>query len=262
MAEGETSNIFQARSRTEDISSVLMTPDGRASEPPRMRGHLLIDADDTLWENNIYFERAFEAFVDFLAHSSLRRQQIRAVLDGIELANRRERGYGASCFTQNLRDCYAKLAERPLTEEASQVVVELARRIVDQPIEVIAGVPETLVYLTARHELTLFTKGDPEEQRSKIERSGLRRFFARCAIVPEKDVTAYRGFLADHRVAPARCWMIGNSPKSDVNPALEAGLNAVLIPHPHTRGLETEELQAVPGRFLQVECFSELRHHF
>jgi putative hydrolase of the HAD superfamily len=64
------------------------------------------------------------------------------------------------------------------------------------------------------------------------------------------------------RVAPARCWMIGNSPKSDVDPALEAGLNAVLIPHPHTRGLETEDLQGAPGRFLQVECFSELRHHF
>jgi len=49
--------------------------------------HLLIDADDTLWENNIYFEDAFEEFVDYLKHSSMSAPEIRVVLDEIEVAN-------------------------------------------------------------------------------------------------------------------------------------------------------------------------------
>ena len=59
---------------------------------------LIFDADDTLWENNIYFERAFDAFVDFLDHSSLNSAQIRDVLNEIEILNSRIHGYGSLNF--------------------------------------------------------------------------------------------------------------------------------------------------------------------
>jgi len=69
--------------------------------------------------------------------------------------------------------------------------------------------------------------------------------------------------LAEERaMAPEHTWMIGNSPKSDVNPALEAGLNAVYVPHPHTWGLEKEEIRRGNGRLLVVEKFADLRGHF
>ncbi len=223
---------------------------------------LLIDADDTLWENNIYFERAFEEFVAFLDHSALTPPEVRSVLDEIEEANNRIHGYGTLNFARNLQQCYQHLAERAIRPEDLDAVMALGRRILECPMEVIAGVPETLEYLAARHDLTLFTKGHPEEQKLKIDRSGLASFFGHAAIVKEKDAPAYRRLVDERGLDPRRTWMIGNSPKSDVNPALEAGLNAVFVPHAHTWVLEHQEIRSGAGRLLMLEQFEDLRKHF
>jgi putative hydrolase of the HAD superfamily len=223
---------------------------------------LIIDADDTLWENNIYFERAFESFVEYLAHSSLSPREVRDVLDEIEAVNARIHGYGSLNFGRNLRECYERLAQRHIRAEDLDTVAAFAEKILECPIELIDGVEETLSYLSERHDLTLFTKGHPEEQTLKIDRSGLRRFFAHTAIVKEKDAPAYRKLTVSRGMEAARTWMIGNSPKSDVNPALEAGLNAVFVPHAHTWILEKQEIREEPGRLLVVDRFKDLQKHF
>ncbi len=123
---------------------------------------LIIDADDTLWENNIYFERAFDQFVDFLAHSSLTPSQVRDVLDEIESVNARVHGYGSLNFGRNLGQCYQHLAEREVREADLETVMGFARKILECPVELIEGVEETLACLAPRHDLTLFTKGHPE----------------------------------------------------------------------------------------------------
>jgi len=227
-----------------------------------MRQDLIVDADDTLWENNIYFEQAFAGFVDYLDHSTLTAKEIRTILDEIELANARLHGYGSLNFARNLGECYRHLAEREIRPEDRERVMSFGERLLHHPMEVIAGVEETLEYLAARHELLLFTKGHPEEQKLKIDRSGLGRFFTHTAIVKEKDAAAYRALVGEHKLDPARTWMIGNSPKSDVNPALDAGLNAVFIPHAHTWTLEHEEIRPRNGRLLILESFHDLRKHF
>jgi len=219
---------------------------------------LIIDADDTLWENNIYFERAFEEFVDFLAHSSLSPQEVRTVLDDIEAANAKIHGYGSHCFGRNLTEVYRHLVERDVRDEDIQKVMSFAGRSLDCPMEVIEGVPATLEYLANRHDLTLFTKGNPEEQKLKIDRSGLAPYFSHTAIVKEKDASAYRNLVDERGMHPERTWMIGNSPKSDVNPALDAGLNAVFVPHAHTWILEKQEIVPGKGRLVTVEAFGEL----
>ena len=226
------------------------------------RQYLLIDADDTLWENNIYFERAFDEFVQYLDHSKLSAPEIRGVLDEIELANAKIHGYGSLNFGRNLRQCYQHLAERDVCEEDLGMVMSFAERILDCPMEVIAGVPETLEYLASRHDLTLFTKGHPDEQKLKIDRSGLGTYFGHTAIVKEKDVAAYRTLVEQHGIDPSRAWMAGNSAKSDVNPALEAGLNAVFIPHAHTWTLERQDIRPGKGRLLVLERFADLKEHF
>ena len=224
---------------------------------------LLIDADDTLWENNIYFERAFDAFCDFLDHSALTPPQVRDVLNEIELANAKIHGYGSMNFGRNLQQAYQHLAEREINDDDLRHVLALAERILEQPIELIEGVEETLGYLSERHELTLFTKGNPDEQRMKVDRSELGRYFAHTAIVKEKDAAAYSRLVTERTLARDSTWMIGNSPKSDINPALEAGLNAVLVPHPHTWVLEHQDLrESGDGKFLRVERFADLRLHF
>ena len=227
-----------------------------------MRQFLMIDADDTLWENNIYFERAFDEFVEYLGHSTLSAPEIRAVLDEIELVNSKTHGYGSMNFGRNLRECYQHLAERDVCERDLAVVMSFAERILDCPMEVIAGVPETLEYLATHHDLTLFTKGHPDEQKLKIDRSGLGTYFGHTAIVKEKDVAAYKTLVQQRGIDPELAWMAGNSVKSDINPALEAGLNAVFIPHPHTWTLERQEIRPGKGRLLMLERFTDLKEHF
>jgi putative hydrolase of the HAD superfamily len=185
------------------------------------------------------------------------------VLNEIELANAKIHGYGAMNFGRNLQQAYRHLAERDIRPQDLAHIMSLAERILEQPVELIAGVPETLLDLGRRHELALFTKGHPEEQRLKVERSGLGRYFGHTGIVKEKDGAAYLGFVSEQGFAREDTWMIGNSPKSDINPALEAGLGAVLVPHPHTWVLEHQDVRVPEGsRYLRVERFADLPRHF
>ena len=227
-----------------------------------VRQHLIFDADDTLWENNIYFERAFDEFCEYLGHSTLTPDEIRDVLDEIEIVNNKIHGYGAVNFGRNLTQCFEKLAGRQVEERDLERVKAMAHRILDHDVLLMPGVAETLPLLAERHELTLFTKGHSDEQNRKIDISGLRPLFAHCEVVKEKNREAYlalaevRGF--DHE----RTWMIGNSPKSDINPALAAGLRAVYVPHERTWTLEREEIRDPHGKLRWVQSFHELRAIF
>jgi putative hydrolase of the HAD superfamily len=226
------------------------------------RLHLVFDADDTLWENNVYFEDAFESFCNYLSHSSMSPSQVRSVLDEIELVNAKIHGYGSKTFARNLAQCFEHLAERDVSEVDLEAVREFAYAILERPPEIIEGVEETLAYLTVRHELFLFTKGDPEEQRLKIDRSGLARFFQHVAIVKEKHQEAYRDLALDREFMLEKTWMIGNSPKSDINPALAAGLSAVYVPHPRTWSLEKEDVPESHPRLLRLQRITEMLSHF
>jgi putative hydrolase of the HAD superfamily len=230
--------------------------------PTSSRQFLLIDGDDTLWENNIYFEQAIEAFIDYVAHSTMSRDQVRASLDEVERINIGVRGYGSASFTLNLRETYERLAERALRQEDIDHVLQLGKRIAGQPVTLLPDVAETVTYLAGRHDLMLVTKGHPEEQRLKIERSGLEDRFAATAVVHEKDEDTYRAIVRERQLDPARTWMIGNSPRSDINPALKAGLHAIFIPHQHTWRLEHEEVINVDERLLTLQRFAELQTHF
>ena len=224
--------------------------------------HLIFDADDTLWENNIYFERAFDEFVEFLDHSALNSAQVRDILDELEGANAKIHGYGSHRFGKNLQEVYRHLCEREIREPDLHTVMGFAERILEAPMELLPGVAETVEYLASRHELTIFTKGNPEEQRMKIGRSGMARFFQHASIAREKDPAAYQALVDERKMHLENTWMIGNSPKSDINPSLSIGLNAVYIPHARTWILEKAEIRPGRGRLLMLESITELRIHF
>ena len=224
--------------------------------------HLIIDADDTLWENNIYFERAIEEFFDFLNHSTLTRAEARAALNEIERANAGAHGYGARAFANALKTCYLHLTERHLDQDEIATVMRFGDRILQQDIELIPGVSETLQNLSARHELTIFTKGQLEEQQMKIDRSGIADLFNRHEIVSEKNETSYLDLIQRANLDPGQSWMVGNSPKSDINPALAVGLGAVFIPHEHTWSLEHSTVDDAGDRLIVIERFNQLLDHF
>ena len=225
---------------------------------------LLIDADDTLWENNIYFERAIGKFISFLNHREYTPEQVRLVLNDVERDSIVKHGYGLHSFAHSLVETFEKLSSEPITPELHERIRSFAHQIADHPVEVITGVPETLDYLSQRHHLILMTKGHPAEQAGKVERSGLKEYFAAVEIVAEKDEAPYRSSVAKYALEPDYTWMVGNSPKSDINPALAAGLHAVFVPHNDTWILEHEDLASAPAsqRLLVVDRFGDLRKHF
>jgi len=225
---------------------------------------LLIDADDTLWENNIYFERAIARFISFLNHREYSPEQVREILNGVERENIVTHGYGLHSFAHALVSTFERLSVEPVTPELHAKIDSFAHTIADHPVEILRDVPETLQHLASRHHLILMTKGAIAEQSGKIERSGLKEYFAAVEIVAEKDVPTYHSIVGKYGLSPDTTWMIGNSPKSDINPALSAGLNAVFVPHGNTWILEHDEVAepTPPSRLLTVETFGQLRQHF
>ncbi|MFF9478969.1 HAD family hydrolase [Streptomyces sp. NPDC014733] len=223
---------------------------------------LIFDADDTLWENNVIFERVIEEFTEWMARPGLGRDEVRAVLDGIEAANAVTHGYGSKVFLRSLGECLARLRGRPANAREAARIEGWAAAFDGGTVELIDGVPQTLAELAVRHELLMLTKGEVEEQRRKVDASGLSKHFRGVHIVPEKDVTTYEELVREYGVAPAETWMIGNSPRSDILPARSAGLNAVFIPHDRTWVLEHAELDPADGKVLRLGAFGELVRHF
>ena len=221
---------------------------------------LLIDADDTLWENNVYFERAIANFISFLNHREFTPAEVRRVLNEVERENIVTHGYGLHSFLHALVGTFERLSVEPLTPGLHDTICGFAHAIAEQPLELIADVEPTLCYLQPRHRLMLMTKGNALEQLGKIERSGLRPYFNAVEIVAEKDLSTYIGIVEKYGLRRDTTWMVGNSPKSDINPALEAGLRAVFVPHADTWILENEPLARpeTPGRLLELSSFSEL----
>lgn len=225
---------------------------------------LLIDADDTLWENNIYFERAIADFISFLNHRQRSSAEVREILNDVERDCIVSHGYGLRSFAHALVKTFERLSVEPRTPALHEVIHGFAHTIAAQPVQLLPGVEDTLAYLAERHRLVLVTKGDANEQSGKVERSGLKKHFSAVEVVPEKDAATYCSVVERHELVQEHTWMVGNSPKSDINPALRAGLNAVFVPHDDTWILEHEELLAAtaPSRLLVLKSFRELAEHF
>ncbi|MGW8971563.1 HAD family hydrolase [Streptomyces platensis] len=223
---------------------------------------LIFDADDTLWENNVIFERVIDEFLEWMTHPELDRAGVRSVLDGIEAANALTLGYGSKVFLHSLGECVARLRGRAATAGESARIAGWAAAFAGDRVELIPGVAETLAELARRHELLLLTKGDTEEQQRKVTASGLTRHFREVHIVAEKNAATYEELVRAYDLVPGSTWMIGNSPKSDILPARSAGLNAVFIPHDHTWVLEHDELDPADEKVLRLPSFGELLHHF
>ena len=225
---------------------------------------LLFDADDTLWENNIYFERAIAAFISYLDHQVHTPEEVRAQLNACERETISQHGYGVGSFRRSLLRCFEQLTCEPITPERHARIVGFTDLIAEAEIELLPHVGSTLRDLARRHRLLLVTKGSREEQEHKLRRSGLKNLFSAVEVPAEKDEAMYRELIGRHHLDAGTTWMIGNSPRSDVNPSLAAGLHAVFIPHDSTWVLEHESLTVpVPRQILlQLGAFAELQNYF
>lgn len=227
---------------------------------------LLVDADDTLWETNLKFEHTVAAFCRLLTPLGYPEEHIRRLVDSTERANIGRRGYGAGSFLLTLEEVYLSLAGHRAQPPHLEEIRRFSRLLMEEPPRLYDGVSDTLAYLAPRHRLLCFTKGDTAEQGRKLTASGLERFFQGREIVSEKNEAAYRTLVARHRLPPGEVWMVGNSPRSDINPALAAGLNAVYIPSAHNWEYENEEIprggETAGGCLLVLKSFRDLQEFF
>ena len=223
-----------------------------------MRRTLLIDADDTLWENNIYFERVTTGFLDQLAPRGVPKSRAEELLWQTEQRNVKITGYGSKAFCASLHEVARALG----CADLEPWIQEQENWIFHHPITLMPGVRETLPLLHAKNQTIMLTKGCAGEQTGKLERSGLAGFFHASEIVFEKNVETYRDLVSQHHLDPSATWMIGNSPRSDINPAKAAGLGTVFIPYHTTWQHEIEEISPDGPETLLLAHFGELAEHF
>ena len=220
--------------------------------------HLIFDADDTLWDSNIHFLEALDSFVAACGQAGVSdRDTIKTAVRDSELELIQSLGYGRKPYVMALHHAARKLAANGGSNQLHADIDRIGDYLIDRHCELLPDVDTTLIELSRRHTLLMLTKGQRDEQMSKLERSGLMPLFARVETPHEKNTDAYLRLIRDAELRPERTWMIGNSPRSDINPAVRAGLRAVFIPHTHTWELDDEEL-LVSDRIVEIDAFRRL----
>jgi putative hydrolase of the HAD superfamily len=226
----------------------------------RLAGQILLcDADDTLWENNGYFLDVLVRFLDIVEARGIPRLAAERKLREVEAVRTRSAGYGSLNYAISLCETY-ELLLGPIPAATQQEIEALGRGIYEHPIELLPGVRETVSALAIRHELWIVTKGHYEEQLSKIQRCGIAPAFRGFEILPEKVPETFQELVDRHGFDRERTWMIGNSPKSDMNTASSIGLKTVHVPHRTIWEFEHEEFKRPPD--LRLTRFAELLEHF
>jgi putative hydrolase of the HAD superfamily len=225
--------------------------------------NLIFDADDTLWDSNIHFLEACDEFVLACTRAGVSgpADQIKSAVRDAELELIQTHGYGRKPYVLALHQAARGLITNGGGVRLHAEIARIGDYLIERHCELLPDVDTTLLELSRRHTLLLLTKGQRDEQLSKLTRSGLTPLFSRIATPREKNTEAYQRLIREAELHPERTWMIGNSPRSDINPAVRAGLRAVFIRHRHTWELEDEEL-LVSERIVEIEGFRHLLQLF
>ena len=218
---------------------------------------ICVDADDTLWHNMRHFNATEDALVAMLEPFA-EAQIAREALVACETRNLRHYGYGAKGFTLSMIETATELAGESVSKELIQDILAAGRTLLAHPVELFDDVETTLEQLAERGQLVLVTKGDLLHQESKLAASGLGDLFSGIEIVSDKNADLFRRLFDQYGVAPGETLMAGDSLRSDINPALEAGAWAAYIPQD---GAWVHEVTGVPkdhAQFRQLERLAEL----
>lgn len=216
-----------------------------------------LDADDTLWHNEPLYRDARDRFCALLNRHDP--GLIDEHLYAVERRNLAHFGYGVKGFVLSLIETGLDLSGDRLDGADVRKIIEWGREMLASPVELLDGAREVVETLAQRYSLILVTKGDLFHQESKLARSGLGGFFSGVEIVSEKDVQTYRTVMARYGVAPEQFIMVGNSLRSDVLPALEAGAHAVYVPYELTWVHERVAPELLDGaHYHEIEHLREL----
>lgn len=215
------------------------------------------DADDTLWQNEQFFRLSEKQFAGMLAEYG-DHDHISERLLAAEKRNLGKYGFGIKGFTLSMIETAIEVTQAKVPAKVIGDIVEMGREMLSHPVETLPGAQETLEALAAEYRLVLVTKGDLFDQERKLAQSGLGDHFHGVEIVSDKSKATYERVFARHGEGPERAMMVGNSLKSDVVPAIEAGSWGVYVPHDLTWALEHVEAPSGHERFRAIATLGDL----
>jgi putative hydrolase of the HAD superfamily len=218
---------------------------------------ICLDADDTLWHNMRHFNATEDALLAMLAPFA-EAHVTRDTLNACEARNLKLYGYGAKGFTLSMIETAVELAGDSLSKDLVAEILAAGRALLDHPVILFDEVEDTLAALADRGRLILVTKGDLLHQEAKLAASGLGDRFSGIEIVSDKNADTFRRLFARYEVAPERAVMAGDSMRSDIRPALEAGAWAAYIPQDGAWVHESAEAPEAHPRFRQLESLADL----
>jgi putative hydrolase of the HAD superfamily len=220
---------------------------------------IALDADDTLWDNEIYYTQAKDEFVQLLKTYHQDGNAIKARLDEVEEGNVSIYGYGIKSFSLSMIEAAIEISQGAISGKELEAVARLGRKMLSTRVRVFPWTEGTLATLAKDWDLMMITKGDVFEQSKKIERTGLLKYFRYVEIVGDKTTAIYQALLERHRIQAQRFLMVGNSLRSDILPVLELGGIAVYIPYASTWVHEHRVDKEIPqDGYYELENLAEL----
>ena len=188
------------------------------------------DADDTLWHNESFYQES-QRELETLLQDCGPPQRVREHLLSVEQRNLSRYGYGIKSFVLSMIEAALELTQGDLNGDTVERILALGKRMLSADVILLSGARETVVELATHVPLWLITKGDLRDQLVKLDRSGLREHFEHVAVVAEKTQETYAGILDERDTAPEGFLMVGNSPRSDIEPVLALGGHAIQVPY-------------------------------
>lgn len=219
---------------------------------------IAVDADDTLWDNQTYYDRAEDVFTETLKEYGTA-EELSEKLFEVESANMPVLGYGGKAVCISMMETALKISDYKIDGRKLQKIITTVKSLFSIPVPPLKGVAETLQVMrdSQRYRIILLTKGDMLDQENKVKRSGLGSLFDKVVIVSNKGLAEYQQLCKDENVKPEEFLMIGNSFKSDISPVLKMGGCGIHIPFHTTWRHEITEVYEHP-KVVRISEFSEV----
>jgi len=218
---------------------------------------IAFDADDTLWDNELYFQEAERKFCelleDYLPQHTIQRELLQTEIKNISLY-----GYGIKAFMLSMIETAIRITDRNIKPEAIEKMIAIGQNLLDKPVQLIEGVEQVLKSLKPKYKLVMATKGDLLDQERKLKKSGLADYFHHIEIMSEKKEPDFIKLIKHLDIKPAELMMIGNSIKSDIIPVLNIGGNGIHVPYHVTWAHEKVDTAIDHPNFRQVEKISDI----
>lgn len=215
------------------------------------------DADDTLWQNEQFFRLTQDRFAELLADFA-EPDHLKDRLIAAEIANLDHYGFGVKGFVLSMIETALEVTENRVPGEVIAELLAAGQDMLQHPIHLLPHVEEVVGNLAERHTLLVITKGDLLDQERKLAQSGLGELFDGVEIVSDKQTHVYESAFARHGTGPEQAMMVGNSLKSDVIPALDAGAWGVFVPHEMTWVAEHADKPVGAPRFREIADLAPL----